>query len=761
MKINIDYENTFLKELSTGINLFTGAGFSVLPGPDGKSLPTGAMLSTEICNLYGFPQMNDLEMISMRANNIDSKKLDSYLRGKFRVDSYNPLYNTLKKIKINNYITTNIDNLFQTIIESDNDKYINNAVNGSPRNHGVAVNYIPLHGDITDENSRLYFGKFELNMAAAQNNNMFTLMCGELQKYPTLFWGYGFHDSSVMTNISKLLIEQKSNIWLQFQKSEEEMAKTYHELGFNTILADTDELLEYINSNLSTPDCDSSDGKISNLWNEYKIPTQNKLKINVREEDYYNNGDLEWNVIYSAYPCLTEQYAKTKDKSFTCKNLIIVGSPQCGKSTLLMQLALKYEEITFFIKTLTESEALKLVKDVREKITVFVDDCALDMRAYRILAENKNIHLVGASDQYSYESSKHILEGIDYQVIQFDDIDEKNARTIFNNIPQFIRNDSFKYSGKAEDKYSFLEFGIDNIRNILTEEKIVKFINSIDDIHVREIVFLTTFLTHNKSMLSTDVLFYYLAGSYNEIKDTIRRVNEALASVNEKISQDMIDEDYYILRSSLFLKYMHDIALNRFKNEYGNVIRKMIERVPRGVIYRYYVYHRTAYDAEFFYNLFGKNARSVYDLIYRFDDSGYTLQQMALYESRCRNYPEAFRLIEKAGMMLPNNFSIQNAKAIITFEANKLSNTDIASKQRDQAMQILTKCYESDKRKTYHAQKFAEFAIFISDNYQDDQYIETAKKWILEVVNQNGIITQKTKRLMRQLEIDVHNFRDK
>lgn len=45
MSVEIQFEEIFFEKLNYGINLFTGAGFSVLPSPDGKCLPISAELA--------------------------------------------------------------------------------------------------------------------------------------------------------------------------------------------------------------------------------------------------------------------------------------------------------------------------------------------------------------------------------------------------------------------------------------------------------------------------------------------------------------------------------------------------------------------------------------------------------------------------------------------------------------------------------------------------------------------------------------------
>lgn len=44
MSVVIQCEELFKNKLKTGINLFTGSGFSVLESPNGDKLPTGKQL---------------------------------------------------------------------------------------------------------------------------------------------------------------------------------------------------------------------------------------------------------------------------------------------------------------------------------------------------------------------------------------------------------------------------------------------------------------------------------------------------------------------------------------------------------------------------------------------------------------------------------------------------------------------------------------------------------------------------------------------
>lgn len=49
---NIDCVEMFKAALQRRINLFTGAGFSALPDPDGKCLPDATQLCEDICDRF-------------------------------------------------------------------------------------------------------------------------------------------------------------------------------------------------------------------------------------------------------------------------------------------------------------------------------------------------------------------------------------------------------------------------------------------------------------------------------------------------------------------------------------------------------------------------------------------------------------------------------------------------------------------------------------------------------------------------------------
>jgi hypothetical protein len=211
--LEIDNRNIFFDNLRNGINLFTGAGFSKLESPDGKILPDAKDLSDQICKDFSISAAysNDLGKISTILKRNDKDRFQKYLREKFEVHNYNKLYDILDTTKKN----------------------------------GQLIEFIPLHGDIKDLNSELYFGNFELCNVDATNHALFSSMERNLQMHPTLFWGYGFHDGSVLKVLDNVLTQHAQDIWIQCLP-ENESIEFFRSLGCNVIIATTEELLHMI-----------------------------------------------------------------------------------------------------------------------------------------------------------------------------------------------------------------------------------------------------------------------------------------------------------------------------------------------------------------------------------------------------------------------------------------------------------------------------------------------------------------------------------
>ena len=86
MSIAVPNENTFLASLRSGINLFAGAGFSVLASDrNGRTLPIGTSLKEELADFFDQTQLNAIELPQAYAvlNSKFSNELRRFLNERF------------------------------------------------------------------------------------------------------------------------------------------------------------------------------------------------------------------------------------------------------------------------------------------------------------------------------------------------------------------------------------------------------------------------------------------------------------------------------------------------------------------------------------------------------------------------------------------------------------------------------------------------------------------------------------------------------
>lgn len=745
--------------LRSKINLFTGAGFSKLPDKNGRSLPGSEKLCPEICDKFSISSRYaaDLEKVSNLVNLQAKQRFQDYLREKYTVTNYNPLYDTLNLISIHSYITTNIDNIIQCVMDNSSRYSLHNIVSyGASKRNTTTIQYIPLHGNVKDINSHLYFGESELANVDVDNQELFCLMQAKLMEAPTLFWGYGFHDNAVERVITKILGEHCQDIWIQCLPCSTN-AGYFRELGCNVIEGDTKELLVWIQENCGTLNNVQAEKNGLEQLKKYFIPSRNQIET-VTAKDFFLNGNTHWYCVLSDYPYRTKAVNFLYEKSLANKNLIAIGIPFSGKTTLMMQLAIKVvADIKLSVFDVTAEEAMHIVNVLNgKKAFVFVDDCCEDVEGLKVFMQEPNINVIAFSDDYAFESSKHLLDGLKYEKVSIEELEINEAQQIFEKIPPALRADRFLYKNDLNEKFSMLEMIGRNVKGCLSKDRIHSVLKKIQQASPTgfEVIALTTYLVHNKSALSTDVLCaYFNTTDYQYIKNLILTVQRYLSEVDVQVLPDIIDQDYYYVRSHLFAYYAFQVLISNYKIAFADVIRQFILNVSPYRIYKHHIFKRSAYDAKFFSSIFANDAHDLYEYIFHFDESAYTLQQKALYKAYCGDYSGAFVDIDKAMNMNPRNFSIKNSHAIILFEANKGKKTDLAKDGMDQAMSILQKCFNSDKRRTYHAQKYAEFALFLARNWDDKSYLVQAEEWLDKIISGEETTSRYSKGLLTDVKL--------
>lgn len=313
--MHIDKPDLFKQTLSNGINLFTGAGFSLLPDCDGKVLPASESLSKEICERFDIDGYNyDLEKISNLVNNKAKSQFQDYLREKYTVTSYNPLYEALNLISIKSYITTNIDNIVPLVMSNSKRYYLRDISHGPVKKSNTEIQFIPLHGYVTDLNSHLYFGKNELANVDSDNKDLFDAMHDKILNYPTLFIGYGFHDNSVERVIANTITNPKQDIWVMCLENQTAEINYYRQLGCKIIIGDTNSFLQWVNETFTQKEKHVQTDPLNIVLNEYKIPDACNVEL-IPKEQYFQKCRTDW-YCFSIITHTLENTSMIFEKSF-------------------------------------------------------------------------------------------------------------------------------------------------------------------------------------------------------------------------------------------------------------------------------------------------------------------------------------------------------------------------------------------------------------------------------------------------------------
>lgn len=756
--INIKNEALFKSKLLSGISIFAGAGFSVLKDPDGHALPTGQELKQKVIDNFDLSDVtedDDLDYISEFCSESDYQK---YLRKEFTVSGYNPLYDALNLVSIKAFVTTNIDNIIRLVAERSPRYYLKNM-----REEGACVNrtnelvYIPLHGDVLDESSKLYFGKFDLSSVRQNNSDLFDAMRGILSMTPILFWGYSFNDTGVLSIIKELVATNHSNIWVQVRPTDQKNKRLFENKGCNIIEANTDELLEWIGSVCSKPELDTSSIIDDSSLAKYRVPALSQV-TKIPAKDFYQQGITDWAPIISRVPYERSIVSEAENKALENKNVILSGPLFSGKTTALMQLSKKIDsENILYINEATKNEADFIIKKIGKTETwVLFNNCCSDVDAFIAFAKVPNIKLIGAADDYQLETVKHILAiSVNYKVIDCTDITRNEAINMYNNVAVGLRRPSFSYKQENDEKYTIFEFISNNIDHAYTRRHVSNLFGKIkeQDWEVFVTIMAAAYFSLNSSAISYQIISHILdVDVYPEAYDVIKRATNYLRLFNVDFDHADDSVDYYILRSKVFLQMARKILVEDFRNEYAELIEAVVLKVNPYTIPRYDSFKRKAYDSILFKELFSYDkAIQLYNKLYSRDENPYTLQQLALCQSLFADYDGAFVNIDRALSAKPDNFSFKNSQAIIMFEANHNNRVPGSIDYLKKSMVILEECYANDKRKLYHAQKYAEFAIILSREYDCNDYLEKAVDWLMQMTRDDVPDSLKTKRLKEKL----------
>lgn len=745
--IEIDNEETFKECLKNGINLFTGAGFSILPDVEGKELPLGNEYAKELSEHFGLKkQYVDLDRLS---NLLPQEALQDYTRRRFKVSTINELYYQVNKLNLHSYITTNYDNIPYLINKCNSRQKIYDATKG-PQMVPELVPFVSIHGDVSNEQREIVIGSMAVSLQNRYNSDAIKLASVYFNEAPTLVWGYRLVDSSSLQVINDVARNRTQSVWILCYSKEdnEDDIDYYRSLGFNVIIGDTKALLEWIRDNVS--DHVKKEPLIRDgLLEKYRVNKDVDAMRRYEPEDYFKTGITAWYHIYKNVAYERSIVKEIYEKALLKKHVVIKGSNYSGKTTILMQVSKMVSDpnIFFFNDLTLEMADLFLSRIEDNNVWMFIDDC-ISPQLYTYVASYENVTLVATMSDLIFESERYHFGEIEYECFDITELENRvESQHIYEKIPKKLRkNDEFQYKDDDDEKYSMMELIAKNIKGSLSDKLIKKVLLSISekDQESIDIIALTVYLSWRGSALTTDVLMgYFDITNYETVRSMINKVNNLLREISTVpilgFEDELDDQDYYRMRSGLFLTRAESLferqkGDERLKAIYARVVKRLIMNVIPLRIWRYDEFRKKEYDSELFFNIFSQEeADELYRDMYDYSKNPFVLQQWALYHRRCGRFKEAYDEISSVMSKNPNNPSIQNSYAMILFEMNRDENDEESVAKMRKAMEILERLHYKDVRKKYHTEKYSDYAIYLSKKLQINDYLSKALSWLEEL----------------------------
>ena len=439
-----DHQHLFENEIKKGINLFLGAGFSILAtNKRGLNLPVGNSLNDLVKEKFNMDKSSlNLSQISTILANSKKQEFYSFLREVFTVSDFDKGYFNVDKLNPKNIYTTNIDDLIYKIYEGNEEKYINDVTYHGEIFEDLAINFSALHGNVRYPDDReMIFDVSSISNAYSSNLRIWNQLALDFEKRITLFWGYSLQDTAVIQSLTSSNTNPNfhKEKWIIVKDNDSHFIEYLNALGFNIIISDTKSFLNYLNElkieKISRKE--KIDEEIKYLFGKNIIPKSNK-NLPVRPIlDFFSGNPPTWYDIFSNQIHKTSHFSKIKDFIYSNKNLIIQGAPVSGKTTLIMQVAIELDyEIKLIFENLQYNKAQLLAKVIKDrKAVIFIDNFSDSIESFNYLSDFKNIKLIGIERTHNFSAISHLIKTEFYNICNVTELTENDLQGIFNHLP--------------------------------------------------------------------------------------------------------------------------------------------------------------------------------------------------------------------------------------------------------------------------------------------------------------------------------------
>lgn len=793
-KMRFDNEALFVSLVSNyGMNLYLGAGFSVYADNEaGEKLPLGNEINKHLIDVFGLKTNREytLSKSCQKIKKDNKDALERLLKETYRVKSFDKMYTGLCRLPIKNIITLNIDNLVERIYEDESSTKIiaDNNITGPLEKNNV-VNLYKLHGSVTyPMGSDMSFTDKELTDLFVREPGLFNTVSLKLSSAPTLFWGTSFGDNDSLELICHSEIYSKSATpkWIVVYPLDnvEDTIEDLEDLGFNIVVADTKELMEYLCS-LSF----AASTKVKKyVYREYRenFPANficNELEhSSVRRPvmDFFSGAEPVISDILSSNVKRTSYFNQILQTIFSKRVTLITGIPGCGKSTLLMQLAFgkEIDGRKFWFNSIIKQEAEKLVKLVKDdkNVTVFLDNLYSNVDAFEVLKGSSNIKLVLAERALNYEYVKRFLSISSDAIVDVSNLAASDIQNICLSMNK-SSSDAIALMEKNEN-ISLLEIVFFASTNAQIKERISGYIKDLAEfkdeklkIDLLELYTLVNYTSSCGIPATMDMLYFYfgdLIENYEDIIYALKKMNKIIVETTDEELKIDESQDYLIMRSKLFAEKSIFLMPPEI---FAHVLEKFLDKVSPHAIYRYDIFKRKAYDADFTRRAFSKTRGiQFYEKLLLQNSNPYVRHQYSIFLQRKGDINLAWEQIDRAHTECQKKiFSIANTHAIIMFEKNMAveakneKELDIQKNTIGRSFSTLEYCLSQDIRVSYHALTYARNAIRYYEKFGKDEfsesYIDSATVQLNSIIDSKEYIYRPVLREMKTLLSELREIK--
>lgn len=793
-KMRFDNEALFVSLVSNyGMNLYLGAGFSVYADNEaGEKLPLGNEINKHLIDVFGLKTNREytLSKSCQKIKKDNKDALERLLKETYRVKSFDKMYTGLCRLPIKNIITLNIDNLVERIYEDESSTKIiaDNNITGPLEKNNV-VNLYKLHGSVTyPMGSDMSFTDKELTDLFVREPGLFNTVSLKLSSAPTLFWGTSFGDNDSLELICHSEIYSKSATpkWIVVYPLDnvEDTIEDLEDLGFNIVVADTKELMEYLCS-LSF----AASTKVKKyVYREYRenFPANficNELEhSSVRRPvmDFFSGAEPVISDILSSNVKRTSYFNQILQTIFSKRVTLITGIPGCGKSTLLMQLAFgkEIDGRKFWFNSIIKQEAEKLVKLVKDdkNVTVFLDNLYSNVDAFEVLKGSSNIKLVLAERALNYEYVKRFLSISSDAIVDVSNLAASDIQNICLSMNK-SSSDTIALMEKNEN-ISLLEIVFFASTNAQIKERISGYIKDLAEfkdeklkIDLLELYTLVNYTSSCGIPATMDMLYFYfgdLIENYEDIIYALKKMNKIIVETTDEELKIDESQDYLIMRSKLFAEKSIFLIPPEI---FAHVLEKFLDKVSPHAIYRYDIFKRKAYDADFTRRAFSKTRGiQFYEKLLLQNSNPYVRHQYSIFLQRKGDINLAWEQIDRAHTECQKKiFSIANTHAIIMFEKNMAveakneKELDIQKNTIGRSFSTLEYCLSQDIRVSYHALTYARNAIRYYEKFGKDEfsesYIDSATVQLNSIIDSKEYIYRPVLREMKTLLSELREIK--